>query len=144
MATIFNENKVILAGRLAADPELKQTSTGAMVATVTIAVNRPYQKGVESKADFFDLIAWKSKGEVLAKYFQKGSPIYIIGKIQNRGWTAQDGSKRTKTEVIVEEIKFIESKPKSENIEDGLAYGTGSQGFRQMKNYRFKFYAKNH
>lgn len=52
MATIFNENKVILAGRLAADPELKQTSTGAMVATVTIAVNRPYQKGVESKADF--------------------------------------------------------------------------------------------
>lgn len=78
------------------------------------------------------MIAWKSKGEVLAKYFQKGSPIYIIGKIQNRGWTAQDGSKRTKTEVIVEEIKFIESKPKSENIEDGLAYGTGSQGFEEI------------
>lgn len=115
MATIFNENKVILAGRLASEPEIKQTSNGSMVATATLAVNRPYQKGVESKADFFELIAWKTRGEVLKKYFQKGSPIYIVGKVQNRSWTSEDGTKKYKTEIIVDELKFVESKPKNEN-----------------------------
>ena len=84
----LNLNKVILAGRLTADPELKQTQSGIAVVSFSIAVNRRFasrdsQQG-QPEADFFRVTAWRSTAEFIAKYFHKGSAICITGSIQNR------------------------------------------------------------
>ena len=96
----LNLNKVILAGRLVADPELKKTTnTDSSVCSFTIAVNRKYSKpGEQAQADF------------LSRYFRKGSSICIVGNIQKRAWNDQQGNKRYTTEVIVDEINFVDSK----------------------------------
>lgn len=126
MGVVFNENKVIVAGRLVTTPELKQISTGTMIATSSIAVNRQYSKDKESKPDFFEIIAWGNKGEFLNKYFQKGSPVYIVGHLQNQSWTANDGTKRTKTSIVADDIKFVETKPKNESEYSGGEYTSPS------------------
>lgn len=107
----LNLNKVILAGRLTADPELKQTQTGLSVTGFSIAVNRPKSKdGGEQQADFINCVAWRSTAEFIARYFKKGSAICLIGSIQTRSWNDSDGNRRYATEVVVSEASFVESK----------------------------------
>ena len=84
----LNLNKVILAGRLVADPELKQTQSGISVVSLRIAVNRRYTSrndGQQSQpeADFFNVTAWRTTAEFIAKFFRKGSAICVVGSIQN-------------------------------------------------------------
>lgn len=106
----FNFNKVILGGRLTAEPELKQTQSGVPVTTFSVAVNRRYSKNQEQRqADFINCVAWRSQAEFITKYFHKGSSICIVGNIQTRTWQDQQGQKRYSTEVIVDEINFVES-----------------------------------
>lgn len=115
----FNFNKVILGGRLVATPELKQTPTGTAVTSFSIAVNR---KGKRDTTDFIDCVAWKSSAEFITKYFGKGSSICIVGSLQKREWTDNNGNKRYATEVIVDEANFVDGK--SDNTEDsGLTMG---------------------
>lgn len=102
----FNLNKVILGGRLTAEPELKQTPQGVSVATFTLAVNR---KGKDAQADFINCVAWRQTAEFLSKYFKKGSCVCICGNIQTRTWEA-DGQKRYATDVIADEVYFVDSK----------------------------------
>ena len=109
----FNYNKVILGGRLCADPELKQTNGGNVVVSVNIAVNRRYQKEGEVQADFFPIVAWNKAAELIAKYFRKGSSICVTGELQVRAWTDKDGNKRYTTEVNVSEVNFVDSKSES-------------------------------
>ena len=100
-------NKVILIGNLTADPEYKTTPTGVAVTTFSIAVGRRFAKeSDEVKADFFNVVAWRSLGEFVAKYFTKGKSIAIVGSIQNRSYTTQDGQKRYITEIIADECTF--------------------------------------
>ena len=109
----LNLNKVILAGRLVADPELKQTAGGANVVSVRIAVNRRFQSRdsqQQNEADFFNVTAWQNTAEFIAKYFRKGSAICICGRIQNRTWVDQNGQKRYMTDIIAEEANFVESR----------------------------------
>ena len=108
----LNLNKVILAGRLVADPELKKTTnTDSSVCSFTIAVNRRYSKpGEQAQTDFIDCVAWRQQAEFLSRYFRKGSSILIVGNIQKRAWNDQQGNKRYTTEVIVDEINFVDSK----------------------------------
>lgn len=106
----LNLNKVILAGRLTAVPELKSTPNGLSVTTFSVAVDRRGGKDDEKKTDFINVVAWRKTAEFVAQYFTKGMPICIIGTIQTRSWTAQDGSKRYATEVIADEAHFVESK----------------------------------
>ena len=109
----LNLNKVILAGRLVADPELKQTQTGAAVCSLRIAVNRRYtsrDSQQQPETDFFNVTAWQNNAEFIAKYFRKGSAICICGRIQNRSWTDQQGQKRYATDIIVDEANFVESR----------------------------------
>lgn len=106
----LNFNKVILGGRLTADPELKTTTSGTMVTTFSVAVNRRGAKDQEPKVDFFNCTAWKSTAEFISRYFRKGSSICIVGVLQNRSWTDQQGNKRYATEVVVEEANFVDSK----------------------------------
>ena len=108
-------NKVILMGRLTADPELKQTQSGATVTNFTIAVDRKYNKGEEKQADFPTIIAWRQTAEFICKYFAKGSAILIEGELQTRSWTDQQGQKRYATEVVAHEVTFCESKKNSES-----------------------------
>lgn len=101
-------NKVILIGRLTKDLELKVTQNGIPVVSGSIAVNRSYKQGEERKADFFNFTAWRGTAEFIARRFHKGSNILIEGALQTRDYTANDGSKRYVTEVVVANAGFID------------------------------------
>ena len=110
----MNLNKVILGGRLTANPELKQTGNGVAVTSFTIAVDRKYSKDSEKKADFITIVAWRQTAEFICKYFTKGSAIIICGELQTRSWKDADGKNRYATEVVASEVSFVESKKNSE------------------------------
>lgn len=107
-------NKVILMGRLVANPELKQTQSGVAFTNFILAVDRKYNKGEEKQADFPTVIAWRNTAEFVCKFFQKGSAILVEGELQTRSWTDQNGNKRFATEVVADTARFCESKKDSE------------------------------
>ena len=114
----LNLNKVILCGRLTADPELKQTQSGIAVVSFTLAVNRRYQAkaadGAQAQqADFINVVAWRQTAEFISRYFRKGSALCLTGSIQTRSWTDQQGQKRYATEVVADEAMFVDSKNES-------------------------------
>ena len=87
-------NKVILIGNLTADPELKQTQNGISVTSFSIAVSRRFSsKNTENaqQADFINIVAWRNTAEFITKYFQKGKSILVVGSLQTRNWTDQNG-----------------------------------------------------
>ena len=106
----LNLNKVILGGRLTADVELKQTTSGVSVAQFGVAVNRKVKQGEPKKADFINVVAWRQTAEFISKYFKKGSSICITGSIQTRSWQDQQGQKHYATEVVADEAMFVDSK----------------------------------
>ena len=106
----FNFNKVILGGRLTAQPELKTTHSGATVSSFSIAVNRKRAKEGEQQSDFINCVAWKERAEFICKYFGKGSSISIVGELQTRSWKDNNGQNRYATEVLVSEVNFVDSK----------------------------------
>ena len=111
----FNLNKVMLGGRLTADPELKQTQNGLQVASFSIAVNRRFRSNDNQQptTDFFNVTAWRALAEHVARYYKKGSSIFVIGTIQNRSWTDQQGNKRYATDIIADELHFVDSRSES-------------------------------
>lgn len=109
----LNFNKIILGGRLTAAPELKQTQSGVPVCSFSIAVNRRAKAGEERVADFFNVTAWRQTAEFVSKYFTKGSSIIVVGSLQNRSWTDQNGQKHYATDVIVDEVSFVDSRSES-------------------------------
>ncbi len=115
MATL---NKVILIGNLTADPELKQTGTGLSVCSFSIAVQRRFAKNQEGQqtADFINIVAWRQQAEFVCNYFKKGRPILVCGSLQSRSWTDQNNQKRYATEVVAEEVGFVDSKPQESTI----------------------------
>ncbi len=98
-------NRVILAGNLTRDPELRFTNDGIPVCSFGLAVNRRRSKSEE--VDFFDVSAWRELGETVANYKKKGDPILIEGRLQYRTWEAQDGSKRSKVDVVADNVQFL-------------------------------------
>ena len=113
----LNLNKVVLAGRLTADPELKQTPSGVSVLSFSIAINRRYvsknNEQSEAQTDFINVVAWRQTAEFISKYFRKGSAICLTGSIQTRNWQDQNGQKRYATEVVADEAMFVDSKGES-------------------------------
>ena len=108
-------NKVILTGRMVAEPELKTTPNGFETTTFRIAVNRDYVKqGEERQADFFNVVAWRQTAAFICKYFHKGDGINLVGNLQGRQYEAKDGSNRYVVEVVAENVEFPLSK-KSDN-----------------------------
>ncbi len=107
----FNFNKAILGGRLVADPELKHTQTATPVCSFRVAVSRRKGKDEEqAKTDFIDVVAWRQQAEFVSQYFRKGSSICVVGSIQTRSWEDNQGQKRYATEVVADEITFVDSK----------------------------------
>lgn len=130
----FNLNKVIIGGRLTADPELKQTQNGVAVCQFSVAVNR---KGKDKETDFFNATAWRGTAEFVAKYFHKGSSICIVGSLQNRSWTDKEGKKHTVTEIIADEANFVDGKESAPSNEPPVyipnAYQTPAPRYEEVK-----------
>lgn len=107
-------NKVILVGNLVADPELKQTSNGISVTSFRIAVGRRFAKqGDAQQADFIDIVCWRQTAEFVTRYFCKGKGILVCGSLQTRTWVDNNNVKRYVTEVIADEVTFVEKKSNS-------------------------------
>ena len=98
-------NRVILIGRLTHDPELRYTPNGTAVCRFTLAVNRRYNR---EQTDFIDIVAWRGLAENCANYLGKGRLAAVDGSIQVRTYETQDGQKRKVTEVVAEDIRFLD------------------------------------
>ncbi len=123
----FNLNKVILGGRITADLELKQTQSGIATIQFTIAVNRRFQgKQAEDNqtADFITIRAWRQTAEFVSRFFKKGSSICVVGSIQTRNWTDQQGVKHYSTEVVADEAYFVDAKGENGGFGEAPAFQT--------------------
>ena len=108
-------NRVVLVGRLTKDPELRYTNSNIAVATFTMAVNRNFTNADgKNEADFIPCVAWKKSAENVSKYLNKGSLVGVDGRIQTRNYEANDGTRRYITEVIADNVRFLDSKPKDD------------------------------
>ena len=104
-------NKVILIGNMTADPELKQTQSGTSVCSFSIAVNRRFSKNEQGQTvDFINIVAWRQSADFVCRYFKKGNPILVCGQLQTRTWTDNQNQKRYSTEVVADEINFVDAK----------------------------------
>ncbi len=108
-------NRVVLVGRLTRDPDLRYTQNGTAVANFTLAVNRPFtnQQG-ERDADFINCVIWRRPAENLANYMRKGSMVGVDGRVQSRSFEGQDGKTVYVTEVVADNVQFLESKGSSQ------------------------------
>lgn len=107
----LNLNEVTLCGRLTADVELKQTTSGTSVVSFTLAINRPRGKdNAEQKADFLECIAWEKTAEFISKYFHKGESLYIKGALRARQYKTSTGALVRAIEVNVTEARFVDNK----------------------------------
>lgn len=105
-------NRVILIGRMVADAELKMTGGGIPVATLRIAVDRPFKNASgEKETDFVTLVAWRQSAEFAANYLGKGRLIAAEGRLQVRSYDANDGGRRTVYEVVCDNLRGLD-KPK--------------------------------
>lgn len=102
-------NKVVLMGNLTRDPELRTTPNGQNVCSFSLAINRTWRNAngeTQEAVDYIDCNAWGKAGEIIEKYTQKGRALLVSGRLQHRTWE-QDGQKRSKVEVVVEDFNFI-------------------------------------
>lgn len=100
-------NRVILIGRLGKSPELRYTPNGTAVCNFSIAVDRDYG---DNETDWFDIVVWRKQAEACANYIDKGSLVAIDGRLQFRSYETNDGQKRKVTEVVANNVKFLDSK----------------------------------
>ena len=121
-------NKVILMGRLVADPEFRQTTSGIPVCRIRIAVDRPYRKDQERQADFINITCWRNTAEFVSRYFTKGKMIIVEGSLRNNDYTDNNGVKHYSMEVQADNVSFGESK--------GQGGGYGQQGGYQQGGYQ--------
>ncbi len=105
-----NVNKVILIGRLGADPELRYTTDGASVATFNVATTETWKDkggGKQEKTEWHRVVAWRKLGEIAAEYLKKGKLVYVEGRIQSREFEGKDGVKRKIYEIVATNMKMI-------------------------------------
>lgn len=116
-----NFNKVILAGNISTDVELRSTTSNVYVTSFDLAVRRKYTtKDSTPQTDFFTVIAWRGTAEFITNHFAKGKPILVCGSLQTNSWTDQNGNKRKKVVIVADEVSFIGKK-------DGAAANSESE-----------------
>lgn len=126
-------NRVILMGRLVADPELKATNSGVSVCSFRIAVDRSYVKnGEQRQADFFDIVAWRSSAEFVCKHFTKGSLVALDGVLQSRQYQTKDGSNRSTVEVVADNISFTGERKEQKQESGYSTYDVMPEGYGDL------------
>lgn len=103
-------NKTILIGNISTDIQLRYTQSNMAVATFNLAINRTKREDGTQLADFINIVVWGKQAENIQKYLSKGSKLAIDGRIQTRSYDAQDGTKRYVTEIVAENVQFLDSK----------------------------------
>ena len=117
-------NKVALVGRLTKDPEVRYTANNQTpVAKFTIAVGRTFKKDGQPEADFIPVVVWGKQAENCGKYIKKGRLVAISGRIQTRSWDDQEGKRHYATEVIAEEVDFLDKGSESKGSGEDDSYG---------------------
>jgi len=107
-------NKVMIIGRLTADPEARTTPQGTAVANFSVATNRVWkdQQGQQQdQTEYHNVVAWRRLAEICSQYLSKGRQVYIEGHLQTRSWEGKDGQKRYRTEIIADNMIMLGNKP---------------------------------
>ena len=121
-------NKIIVMGRLTHDPELRRTGSGTPVCSFSIACDRDFKsQSGEKETDFFDVVAWRTTGEFVSKYFAKGRMVVIEGRLQIREWQDKEGNKRRSAEINADNVYFGDSR--RDNGGEGGSYIGGNSGY---------------
>ena len=116
-------NKIIVMGRLVRDPEIKYTQSGKVVATFTLAVDRPFSgENGQRESDFIPCVLWGKQAETVGNCVHKGQRLLVEGRLQIRNYDAKDGSKRYVTEIICNGFEFVEKR-------EGGAAGSSADSF---------------
>lgn len=116
----MNINIAQVCGRLTKDPEVKETTNGAVVARFSIATNHTFKKADGTKSEtvqFHNIVAWGKTAELIKQYVFKGHELYVRGRIEYRTWETKEGQKRTTTEIVVEDMQFG-AKPRGESVRE--------------------------
>lgn len=106
-------NKVQLIGNLTRDPELRYTPSGTAVCSFGLATNRTWKKDTGEKheeAEFHNIVAWDKLAEICSQFLVKGRKVYVEGRLATRSWTAQDGTQRNRTEIVISEMILLDSR----------------------------------
>ena len=129
-------NKVILLGRLTRDPELRVTPNGNNICKFSIAVSRKFKAADGSMKDevtFIDIDAFGKQAEVVSKYFSKGKPIFIEGRLKLDQWETQAGEKRSKLSIVLENFQFVGGKEDASEFNETSNYDSVSPSARAMQ-----------
>lgn len=132
-------NRILIAGRMGKDPELRRTQTGTAVASFPIACDRDFkdkQTG-EKATDWVDIVVWRSTAEYVTRYGAKGRTVVVDGRLQMRDWTDKEGNKRRTAEVVAESIYFVdgrrdENTPASSPVPAAYGVPDTSDGFSEL------------
>jgi single-strand DNA-binding protein len=111
-------NRVMIIGRLTRDPELRALPSGRSVASFSVATNRQWtdaQGQKQKQVEYHNIVVWSKLAEVANQYLKKGSQVYVEGHLQTREWTAQDGTKKNRTEIICDSFIMLGSRPAGES-----------------------------
>ena len=114
-------NRVMLIGRLTANPELRYTASNVPFARFSLAVNRTFSNGNgERQTDFLNIIVWRKQAENVCNYLNKGSLVSVEGRIQTGSYDDKDGNKRYTTDIVADSVQFLESKGQSNGSNDNV------------------------
>ncbi len=115
-------NKVMLIGRLGTDPDMRYTPNGAPVASFRMACSRrrtTAEGEAREETDWFTVVTWNKLAEIVSQYLNKGSRVYIEGRLQTRQWEDQNGQRRNVTEIVANDMIMLDSRRQSERVESG-------------------------
>jgi single-strand DNA-binding protein len=122
-------NKVMLIGNLGTDPEMRYTANGSAVTTFRLAVSRSFGAGEEGRreeTEWFSVVAWNKLAELLGQHMQKGRKVYVEGRLATRSWDDKDtGQKRYRTEVIANQVLFLDRVQGAGGFPDSGGMGMG-------------------
>ena len=127
-------NRVIITGNLTHDPELRTTASGVSTCSFRVAVNRRFKdKDGNATTDFIQVVTWRKTAELCADYLGKGKKVLVIGELQNRSYETKDGTKKTVTEIVADEVEFLS--PKSDGNENSGRRGRNKQSEPDMDGF---------
>lgn len=127
-------NKAQIIGRLTRDPEMRTTPQGAVVCSFSIATNYVYKSQTGEKVEqveYHNIVAWRKLAEIAGQYLKKGSQVYVEGRIQTRSWDGNDGQKKNRTEIVMENMIMLGSKGTSGGSPIGQSGSQSNNSFEK-------------